>query len=109
MGNEGCCYQLLGDLDAAMRCHRRRRQMAQEMGDRAAEGRSLGNLGVCHMANGKPKQAAMHFRDRLKLAQEICDADGIQSAYHNLGVLAVQSLHKGETTVIEMEEAVGDK
>ena len=83
--------------------------MAQEMGDRAAEGRSLGNLGVCHMANGKPKQAAMHFRDRLKLAQEICDADGIQSAYHNLGVLAVQSLHKGETTVIEMEEAAGDK
>jgi tetratricopeptide (TPR) repeat protein/transcriptional regulator with XRE-family HTH domain len=84
---------LLWYLDAgghhpeAVTLHRRGRCAAQDIADRAAEGRALIGLGVAGIRQGRYPEGAGHFQQALELFGQAGDTSGAGQALCGLGVI----------------------
>ena len=82
----GIAYRNLGQYQQAIDFHQQHLAIAQEIGDRAGEGRALNNLGVAHRNLGQYQQAIDLYQQQLAIAQEIGDRAGEGRALGNLGI-----------------------
>ncbi|KAL9981485.1 hypothetical protein ACROYT_G010192 [Oculina patagonica] len=66
-------------------CHNLRLGMAQEMGDKAAEGEAYGKIGNAYQVLGSFNKAIDYHELQLKIAKQVEDKTGEGSAYSNIG------------------------
>jgi tetratricopeptide (TPR) repeat protein len=76
----------LGDYPRAIDHHQQSLAIAREIGDRIAEGASLGNLGNCYHSLGNYPRAIDHHQQSLAIAREIGDRIAEGASLGNLGL-----------------------
>ncbi|RMX39029.1 hypothetical protein pdam_00021495 [Pocillopora damicornis] len=112
--NLGNAYQGLGQFKTTIQHHQRHLEIAQEVGDKAGEGRSYCNLGNAYQSLGQFKTAIQYHRRHLEIAKEVGDKAGEGGSYGNLGN-AYDSLGQFKTAIqyhqrhLEIAKEVGDK
>jgi tetratricopeptide (TPR) repeat protein len=84
-GTLGIAYKSLGDFSKAIEHHTKWLAIAQEVGDRAGEGRAYGHLGAAYESLGNFAKAAKCHRQHLEIAKELGDRAEEGRAYGNLG------------------------
>ncbi|CAH3166328.1 unnamed protein product, partial [Pocillopora meandrina] len=94
--------------------HKRRLEIAKEVGDKDGEGASYGNLGSAYHCLGQFKTAINYHNRHLEISKEVGDKAGegasygnLGSAYHGLGQFKTAfDYHKRH---LEIAKEVGDK
>jgi tetratricopeptide (TPR) repeat protein len=113
-GTLGIANKSLGDFPKAIEHHTQWLGIAQEVGDRAGEGRAYGHLGAAYEALGDFSKAVKCHRQHLAIAKEVGDraeegrANGnLGSTYQALGDFANVIEYKTQHLLITQE--VGDR
>ena len=75
-GTLGIAYKSLGDFSKAIEHHTKWLAIAQEVGDRAGEGRAYGHLGAAYESLGDFAKAVKCHRQHLAIAKEVVDRAG---------------------------------
>ncbi len=94
MGN---AYANLGDVPKAIEYYQQGLKIAQEIGDKRAEGADLGNLGNAYANLGDVPKAIEYYQQSLRLGLEIGDRDGTGRRLLGLWNLIVQTRSKPGT------------
>ena len=81
----GNAYKSQGQYGKAIEYHTQHLAIAQEVGDRAGEGRAYGNLGNAYDSQGQYGKAIEYHTQRLAIAKEVGDRAGEGRAYGSLG------------------------
>ena len=79
-------YYQLGDINQATEYHKQNLTIAEELGDRAGEGRAYYDLGMAYYQLGDINQATEYHQHHLTIAKVLGDRAGERRAYHNLGL-----------------------
>jgi tetratricopeptide (TPR) repeat protein len=66
-------------------------QIAQELHDKAGQGRALGNMGSVYYSLGEYDKALEHYQQLVQVAQELHDKAGQGSALGNMGSVGAPS------------------
>ena len=77
---------------------------AREVGDRRAEGSTLGNLGAAYATLGETRPAIGFYKQHLEIAREIGDRRGEGNTLNNLG-LAYAAMGKTRRAIELLTEA----
>ncbi|XP_022808157.1 tetratricopeptide repeat protein 28-like [Stylophora pistillata] len=85
--NVGNTYDNSGDFCKAIEYHKRRLQIAKEVGDKAGEGQAYGNLGIVYRWLGHFHEAIQYHERHLQIAKEVRDKTGEGQAYRDLGIV----------------------
>ncbi|MBS0648393.1 MAG: tetratricopeptide repeat protein [Verrucomicrobia bacterium] len=113
----GIVYHSLGEYRKAIEHHEKSLQIAQELGDRAGEGRAYGNLGDVYHSLGEYRKAIEHHEKSLQIAQELGNRAGEGRAYGNLGNVyqsqgeyykALEYLEKYLQIALELRDRAGE-
>lgn len=88
--NMGLLYAILGNLQAALECHKQALQYAVRAADKSAESLALANLGQAGTKQGDIATARVCVERHLELATTLHDNDASSEAYEHLGILAAQ-------------------
>ena len=88
--NLGVIFSKLGNLQAAVECHKQALQYAVRAGDKAAEALALANIGAIGTVQGDFSTARVCVERHLELATTLRDSNASCEAYEQLGVLAAQ-------------------
>ncbi len=82
----GTCYQVLGQIPAAIDLYQQAGAIAREIGDRRDEGVALGHRGSCYFQLGHFSQALDLFQQALTIARQTGNRRGEASMLNYLGV-----------------------
>ena len=85
-GTLGIANKSLGDFPKAIEHHTQWLGIAQEMGDRAGEGKAYGNLGTCHMHLNEYVKAVAYFEAQHDMETSLKLAKVQSYAALNMGV-----------------------
>lgn len=78
-------YMTLGRYDSALTHARAGQRMAEQVGDRRGEARSLSNQGSMAQRRGDPEYAVELFTRSLEIQRALGDQDDIANSLNNLG------------------------
>uniref|UniRef100_A0A8D8SR68 Tetratricopeptide repeat protein 28 n=1 Tax=Cacopsylla melanoneura TaxID=428564 RepID=A0A8D8SR68_9HEMI len=84
-GNLGDCYDALGDLDEAVKCHEQHLAIGLKLKSCRDLERAYRGLGHSHKQLGNLQQSLVCFEKRLVMAHELNNAEAKASAYGELG------------------------
>lgn len=84
-GNLGCACHRLGDVKTAIDYHEHCLKVAQEEGDKSAEGRTYCSLGNVYHSLGNLEKARDYHDCDLEIAKEVGEMSPEGRAYGNLG------------------------
>ena len=84
-GNLGDAFQSLGDSKKAIEYHSCCLNIANELGDKAAQGRAYGRLGKAFQSLSDFLQAIEYYTLRLTIVKEMRNKAGEGGTYNNLG------------------------
>ena len=110
----GCAYCRVGQFHTAIKYHQQDLEIAEEVGDKAGEGRSYCNLGNAYKGLGQFKTAIQYHQRALENAKEVGDKAGEGRSYNGLGN-AYGSLGQFKRAIqyhqrhLEIAKEVGDK
>jgi tetratricopeptide (TPR) repeat protein len=110
----GICYHTLGQQTKAIEHHEQCLSLAEEMGDRAGQGSTLGNLGNCYQRLGQYTKAIKLHEQHLAVAEEVGDRAGQGRAWGSLGI-CYQSLGQYTKAIehheqsLKIAEELGDR
>ncbi len=74
-----------GDLDRALPHHQRAYSIAQNIGDKRSEGRTLGNIGLVYAALGDLRESCKYYRAAREVADSLGDFLHVAIWLHNEG------------------------
>ncbi|RZF33680.1 hypothetical protein LSTR_LSTR007058 [Laodelphax striatellus] len=97
-GNLGDCYDALGDLDEAVKCHEQHLAIGLKLKSSRDLERAYRGLGHSHKRLGNLQQALVCFEKRLVVAHELNNNEAKASAYGELGHI--------HTTLGNFEQAI---
>lgn len=81
----GDCYDALGDLEEAVKCHEQHLATALKLKSLRDQERAYRGLGHSHKRLGNLQQALVCFEKRLVVAHELNSAEAKAVAYGDLG------------------------
>lgn len=85
LGNLGDCYEALGDLEEAIKCHEQQLTAATKLKSIRDQERAYRGLGRAREATGNLQEALVCFEKRLVAAHEVDSPEARGAAYGDLG------------------------
>lgn len=86
LGNLGDCYEALGDLEEAIKCHEQQLTAATKLKRIRDQERAYRGLGRAREATGNLQEALVCFEKRLVTAHEVDSPEARGAAYGDLGM-----------------------
>ena len=71
MGNIGLIHQDRGELDEALKYHKKAMKIDKELGYRQSEATQLGNIGLIYYAKGNTSESLRYHKEALNINKEI--------------------------------------
>jgi len=114
LGELAVAHLVMGDAQRAIPILEESLQIACEIGDRQAKGRSLGHLGIAHVHLGQTETAIKYHERALAIDREIGDRHGEGADLGNLGSAYVElgQMEKGIEyceRALAIDREIGDR